>query len=312
MPKAIKLTFYRIVVFYILSVFFLGMVVPYNSDLLGFATDASTSAAASPFVVAIKIARIPYLDSILNAGILIFVFSAANSDLYIATRTLYGLASEGKCFRIFAKTDKRGVPWPALACSSLFALLAYLNVADNSANVFTYFVNLVSMFGLLTWISILTTHIWFCRAKKAQRIPRSEQAYVAPAGIWGSYIALFFCILIALTKNFDVFTGDKFDYENFITGESPQLIIACTERPHADYDAGYLGIPIYLILLLGYKFSVRSEQVKPHMADFYTGKDKIDKEEAEFVVAKNAEMEQRKLEGKKAKVRWYKFVSWLF
>lgn len=217
-PKAIKLTFYRILFFYILSVFFLGMVVPYDSDLLGFATDASTSAAASPFVVAIKIARIRYLDSILNGCILIFVFSAANSDLYIATRTLYGLASENKAPRIFAKTDSRGVPWPALAFSSLFALLAYLNVADNSANVFTYFVNLVSMFGLLTWISILVTHIWFCRAKKAQGIPRTEQAYVAPAGIWGSYIALFFCILIAFTKNFDVFTGGSFDYENFVTG----------------------------------------------------------------------------------------------
>lgn len=87
-PRAIKLTFWRILVFYILSVFLLGMIVPYNSKDLAFANKASSSAAASPFVVAIKLAGINALPGILNACILIFVFSAANSDLYIASRTL--------------------------------------------------------------------------------------------------------------------------------------------------------------------------------------------------------------------------------
>lgn len=87
-PRAIKLTFYRILVFYVILVFLLGMVVPYNSKLLAFAIKAPSSAAASPFVVAIEIAGIKVLPSFLNACILIFVFSASNSDLYIATRTL--------------------------------------------------------------------------------------------------------------------------------------------------------------------------------------------------------------------------------
>jgi yeast amino acid transporter len=34
-PRAIKLTFYRILLFYVVLVFFLGMLVPYNSkDLI--------------------------------------------------------------------------------------------------------------------------------------------------------------------------------------------------------------------------------------------------------------------------------------
>lgn len=78
-PRAIKLTFYRIVVFYVLSVFFLTMLVPYNSEKLAFALQASTSASASPFVVAIELAKINVLPSFLNGCILIFVFSAANS-----------------------------------------------------------------------------------------------------------------------------------------------------------------------------------------------------------------------------------------
>jgi yeast amino acid transporter len=40
-PRAIKLTFYRILVFYILSVFLVGLLVPYNSKELEFATKAN-------------------------------------------------------------------------------------------------------------------------------------------------------------------------------------------------------------------------------------------------------------------------------
>lgn len=141
-PRAIKLTFYRILFFYVLSVLLLGMIVPYDSRELAFATKASSSAAASPFVVAIQLAGIDVLPGFLNGCILLFVFSAANSDLYIASRTIYGLASQGKAPRILARTDKRGVPVYSLGLSTLFCLLAFMNVADDSRSVFLYFVNL--------------------------------------------------------------------------------------------------------------------------------------------------------------------------
>ncbi|KAJ3578033.1 hypothetical protein NPX13_g2533 [Xylaria arbuscula] len=147
-PRAIRLTFYRIVVFYIISVFLVGMIVPFNDDQLAFANKQSTSAAASPFVVAIVNANINILPHILNASILLFVFSAANSDLYIASRTLYGLASDGSAPSIFRKTDNRGVPIYALFVSALFGLLAFLNVADDSKEVFTYLVNVTTILGL--------------------------------------------------------------------------------------------------------------------------------------------------------------------
>lgn len=81
-PRAIRLTFYRIVFFYVLSVFLLGMLVPYNSPDLIAANTKTNSATASPFVVAITLSGIPYLPGILNACILIFVFSASNSGKY--------------------------------------------------------------------------------------------------------------------------------------------------------------------------------------------------------------------------------------
>lgn len=189
-------------------------------------------------------------------------------DLYIASRTLFGLASIGNAPRIFAKTDKRGIPIYALGLSSLFCLLGFLNVSTSSATVFSYFVNLVTIFGLLTWISLLVSHIYFVRARRAQGVPDSALAYVAPFGLWGSVGALFFCILIALFKGFSYFThspstyGD-FDYKDFITA--------------------YLGIPLYLIMIFGYKSIMKSHGVKPHTADLFGGKQAIDDEEEKFV-----------------------------
>lgn len=281
--------------FYVLSVFLIGTLVPYNSEALVFATKkATTGASASPFVVAIIESGIAVLPGFINACILLFVFSAANSDLYIATRTLYGLAKEGNSHPIFARTDSRGVPIYALGLSALIACIAFLNVADDSRKVFGYFVNLVTIFGVLTWISILVAHIYFVKACRAQGILKSDLVYTAPFGLYGTYFALVFCIIIAIFKNFDVFVyvkgrenGEKFDYVNFITG--------------------YIGIPLYLGMIFGYKLLTKTKGCTSLNADLYTGKDVIDREEEEFLANKAASKKESRGEN------FYKrFVSWLF
>jgi amino acid transporter len=194
-------------------------------------------------------------------------FVLTNLDLYISSRTLYGLAVEGDAPRIFARTNARGVPIYALGASTLLCLLAFMNVSTASSVVFTYFVNLVTIFGLLTWISILVTHIYFIHARKAQGIPDTALAYVAPFGKWGSFGALFFCILISIFKGFNYFTHSPsygaFDYKDFITA--------------------YLGIPLFLIMIFGFKLIMKSSGVRPEAADLYSGKAKIDREEEEYV-----------------------------
>lgn len=294
-PRAIKLTFYRIVVFYCLSCLLIGMNVPYDSELLAFATEAETGASASPFVVAAELAGVKIMSHIINACILVFVFSAANSDLYIASRTLYGLASVGEAPAIFKQTNNRGVPVYALAMSTLISLLAFMNVSDDSRDVFKYFVNLVTIFGLMSWVSILVTHIWWCRARKVQGLADAALPYVAPLGIYGSYGALAVCILVALTKHYDVFVGDNF-----------------TEK-YKDFITGYLGIPLYLIFIFGHKLVYKTKGVKPHELDFYTGKDVIDREEEEFL-AQQAARQAAMAEQGKSRGGWFyrNFLSWLF
>ena len=295
-PRAIKLTFYRILFFYCLSVLLLGMIVPHNSPDLAFANNASTGASASPFVVAIKQSGIPVLGGVLNGCILLFVFSASNSDLYISSRTIFGLAKERRAPKIFAWTDRRGVPVPALGVSAFIACLAFMNVSDDSKAVFNYFVNLVTVFGLLTWISILYTHIRFVAARRAQGVDNTQLAYTAPLGVAGSWGALVFTVLITIFKNFTAFipspsTYGNFDYKTFITG--------------------YLGIPLYIIMYFGYKIVKKSKILTPQEVDLFSGKKEIDDEEAEFVANREA---MRNEKHKKGGLSWVyeRFIGWLF
>lgn len=205
---------------------------PSNSpELLG-ALKRSNSAAASPFVVAIQLAGIKYLNHILNGAILLFVLSAANSDLYIASRTLHSLAVDGNAPRIFKRTLKSGIPHYALGLSSLFMALAYLNVTNSAATVFRYFVNLVTVFGLLTWISIQVSHIQFRRGLKAQNISPDTLPYKAPFQPYATWVALIASCIICFFKGYDTFLP-KFNSTSFVTS--------------------YLGIPLYLLLIAGGK-----------------------------------------------------------
>ncbi|KAK2014449.1 amino acid permease [Colletotrichum eremochloae] len=292
MPKAVRLTFMRIVFFYVISVFLLGMVVPYNSAELVFAASAKTSAAASPFVVAITIAKIKGLDHVINGCLVIFVFSAANSDIYISSRTLYGIAADGKAPRIFTRTTKAGVPFVALGLCGVFCCLAYMSVSSGAAAVFGYLTNVVTVFGLLTWISILVSHIFFCRAREAQSIDAAYIPYRAPLGVWGSYIALGFLIILILTKGIEVFVG-TFDYKNFIVQ--------------------YIGIPVYLTCLFGFKILKKSHRVHPATADLVTGvpRETVAEEKEVFEAERQEKEATSGKKGTLAKI-YRKGFAWLF
>jgi hypothetical protein len=114
MPESNSDRFGRILVFYCLTTLLLGLNLPYNSPDLQFAEGASKnsvaegaskgSAAASPFVALAKLAGLKIFTDIINGALLVFIMSSANSDLYIASRTLYGLAEEGVLPAFFKKT----------------------------------------------------------------------------------------------------------------------------------------------------------------------------------------------------------------
>ncbi|KDN41928.1 hypothetical protein RSAG8_07145, partial [Rhizoctonia solani AG-8 WAC10335] len=266
-PKAIKRTFWRILVFYIGGVFIIGLIVPSTDQNLFVATSAKTGAAASPFVVAANLVHIRVLPHIINAVILIFVMSAANSDLYIGSRTLFALAAEGKAPSIFKVVNKHGTPWPALLFCTAFCFLTFLNVQKSGAQVFTYFVNLVTFFGATTWMCIVYTHIRFMKALEAQGIDRDQLPYRAPFQPWGAWFALVVTFIITFFKGFDTLMTPV-NIPNFITS--------------------YIGAPLFGLMWLAYKLWYKTKVIPPHEVDLITGKREIDEEEEQYLAQQAA------------------------
>lgn len=292
-PKAIRLTFYRIVVFYILSILFLGMCVSPEDPLL--LSASGSTASASPFVIAIKNAKINGLDHVINACIMLFVLSAANSDMYICSRTIYGLAVAGYAPKFFSKTNRMGVPYYGVGLSFLFCLLAFMTVSESSSEVFGYFVNVVSLCGLLAWVSILIIHIRFMAACKAQGIDRKKDlAYKSPLQPYGSYIALAICILVVLIKNFTVFLGHPFPYKTFITG--------------------YIVLPVFLLMYAGFKIFYRTKHIRASETDMATYKDVVDAEEEAWANEDQEAKAIRAANGNPRDLRWFyeKGLGWIF
>lgn len=250
-PSAIKKTFWRILFFYIIGVLIVGMIVDSSSKLLATAASKGTAggASASPFVVAITSAGIHGLPGLINACLVLFTFSAANSDQYIASRTLYGMAKDGHAPRIFTKCNKRGVPYVSFIFTACFMSLGFLVASSSAYVIFGYLVSAVTMFGALTWISILSSFIAFQRAMKAQGISRDTLPYKAPFQPYLSWFALVFTVLLAIFKGFDAFM--PFAYKSFITN--------------------YIGIPIYVFGFFGYKFINKTKWISPHQVDLSSG-----------------------------------------
>lgn len=245
-PAAIKKTFYRILFFFVFSVFFIGLLVPYdNENLLSSASDAS----ASPFVIAAKLAGVRVLPGLINAVLLFVVLSAANSNVYSGSRILVGLATEGSAPAFINRTTKGGVPYIAVTITSAFGLLAFLNLSSNGGTVFNWLLNITSVAGFITWACINGCHIAFMRALAARNISRDTLPYKA---IWQPFFAwygLFFNVLIILTQGFTA----------FIPWDTTSFFIA------------YISLILFVVLYIGHKIVTRSRFIKPLEADMDTG-----------------------------------------
>ncbi|RYN48463.1 putative amino-acid permease [Alternaria tenuissima] len=200
-PKAAKQVIYRIILFYVVNLALVGLVVPVNNEALN--GSAGASSLHSPFVIAIQLAGIKVLPSIFNAVILIAVMSVANACTFGSTRTMQALAANGMGPKATAYIDKKGRPVVVVAIQLLFGLLAYINLAPNGGDIFTWLLSLSGITVLFVFGSIAIAHIRFRRAWAYKGHTLDEIPYRASFGVWGSWVCFFICA-IALIAQFYV------------------------------------------------------------------------------------------------------------
>ena len=195
LPTAVKQVFWRITLFYIVSLSLVGLLVPYdNPQLLN--GSSSADAKASPFVIAIKNAGINVLPSVMNVVIMVAVLSVGNSSIYGASRTLAALAEMGQAPRVFAYIDRKGRPLVGIGISSALGFLAFLAGSSKQTDAFNWMLAISGLSSIFTWGSICLAHIRFRKAWRVQGHSLDELAFRSQPGIVGSWIGLCMNILV--------------------------------------------------------------------------------------------------------------------
>lgn len=185
-PKAINQVVFRILIFYIGSLAILLSLVPWNQLDLG-------GLDKSPFVMIFSQMGISWAAHLLNFIILTAALSVYNSGMFANSRMLYSLAQQGNAPKVFAKTNKQGVPIPAVLLSALLifgcVLLNYFVPEDALGHLMYVVVGAL----VLNWAMISITHLKYRRFVKHANIKTSFPALWSP---FSNYLVLAFIAVV--------------------------------------------------------------------------------------------------------------------
>ncbi|KAM6480293.1 amino acid transporter [Trichoderma sp. SZMC 28011] len=261
---AFKTIYIRFGVFFIGSALAVGIILPYNDKTLADLVSGgkgSGTAAASPYVIAMQNMGVSVLPHIVNALMMTSIFSAGNTYTYCATRSLYGLALEGRAPRFLRKCTSKGVPINAFLVVMCFPFLSFLQVGNGSAVVLDWLVSLITAGGIIDYLVMSLTYLWFYRACKAQGVDRKSLPYVG----WGQP----YCAIIALVIQLLVVGG--YGYEAFMPWDVSAFFRNYTMQLLAP------------ILFIFWKVVKRTRVVRPSELDLVWQKPTIDAYESHFI-----------------------------
>ena len=162
-PRVIKNVFWRILLFYIISILLIGLNVAYTTPGL-----SSKESATSPFTLVFEMAGAKAGGSFINAVVMTSVLSAGNHALFAGTRLMYTLAVNGHAPKFMGKLNRNKVPWIAVLATSSIALVCFGASFIGAGQVWSWLQNLVGVSNQLSWIAIGIASIRFRAGLKAQ------------------------------------------------------------------------------------------------------------------------------------------------
>jgi len=264
MPRAYNAVFYRLTTFFVLGSLAVGINVPYNDpELIAAFRDGKPGAAASPYVIAMNRLRIEGLPHVVNAGVLASAFSAGNSYVYCASRSLFGLALEGKAPKFLTKCTKQGVPFYCVFFVLLIALLSFLQLSENSAVVLNWFVSLVTASQLINFSVMCFTFLKFHKACQAQGLDRDTLPYKGMCQPYAAWYGLVCTFIMTFVGGYTVFLNGKWAV--------------------ADFLFSYLMVFAFPVLFVFWKVLKRTKWVSPSEADLVTDLAEIEEYHRTFV-----------------------------
>ncbi|EXS17076.1 amino acid permease family protein [Acinetobacter sp. 883425] len=149
LPKAINAVPVRILLFYVLTIFVLMSIFPWNQ----------IGSQGSPFVQIFENLGIQSAATILNIVVITAAVSAINSDVFGAGRMLYGMANRGQAPRVFQKLSRNGVPWMTVVVMAGVLLIGVVLNYLIPENVFMIIASIATFATVWVWLMILLSQV---------------------------------------------------------------------------------------------------------------------------------------------------------
>ena len=191
--RATNAVIYRVLLFYVVSVFFVACIVPWNT---GFTEDV----LKSPFTLAFERIGIPGAGTVMNFVVLTAVLSVLNSSLYTTSRMLFALTRHNDAPRFMTNTTRRGVPIWAILTGTIFAYVSVAIFYFFPSEVFTWLINASGAIALFVYLLIAISEL-VMRRRLERENPEQLQikmwffpwlTYLSIAGILAVLIAMLF------------------------------------------------------------------------------------------------------------------------
>lgn len=241
-PKAVKSVFWRILLFYIFAIAAIGMLIPFTDPRL-----LSEDVATSPFTLVFERLGIAVAASLMNAVILTSMLSAGNSGLYASSRMLYQMAKEGIAPKLFARTNKSGVPINSLLATLAVGSLAFMTSFFGDGVVSIWLLNASGLSGFLAWLGIAISHYRFRKAYVVQGFDVNDLPYRSKLFPIGPIFALIVCVIVILGQNYSAFIGGTINWHGIVVS--------------------YIGLPLFIALWLGYKWKHKTKMIPLKQCD---------------------------------------------
>ena len=169
---------WRILMFYVCSVFLIVAVTPWNTVRSG----------ESPFTLALNTMHVPWAPTIMSVIILTAVLSCLNSAFYVSSRVLFILADRGDAPQTLVKLNARRVPVASVLMGAAAGFLGIIAATEAPQKVFDF---LVSSSGAL----IVFVYMTIAVAQINLRLRRERTAAPKPPVMmwlfpWLSYAAI--------------------------------------------------------------------------------------------------------------------------
>ncbi|KAF2749971.1 amino-acid permease inda1 [Sporormia fimetaria CBS 119925] len=268
LPGAIKQVFWRITLFYILGLTFVGLLISSNDErLLG---AGLIDVSASPFVLIGNYAGLKGFDSFMNVIILVSVISIGVSGVYGGSRTLTALAEQGYAPKMFTYIDRSGRPLFSVLAILVCGALSYVNLSSSGVDIFNWLLALSGLAALFTWGSICLAHIRFRKAWLYHGHTLDEIPFKAVGGVYGSYLGLFIIVLVLIAQ--------------FYTAISP---IGAKIGTAEGFFQSYLALPVVMMFWVIGWFWKRKAWLRTADMDVDSGRRELD---WDLINAERAEM----------------------